>query len=257
MATFIATTQSEFIKIKRTAAFWLTVIGAAFIPMINLLRLVFKADHFAPVMQKDPWGIIIMDNWKASTLFLLPMFVILITSLVVQIEFRNNTWKQVYASPRSYADIFFSKFLVIHVLLLFCFVLFNLFIILFSCVANLIKPQYGFFDHAVPWRLMLEVMGNIYFSVIAITAIQYWLSLRFRNFIAPVGIGLALVITGLIIHQWDQLYYYPYMYPAIAYWPEFHRSQEFYHKAELFDGIWFVAMLLLAFGDTLWRKERG
>ena len=256
-ATFLVNTKAEFLKTKRTAAFWLSVAGATFIPLVNFIRLVAKPDHFIPYMHKDPWNIIIDDNWKASTLFLLPMFVILVTSLVVQVEYRNNTWKQVYALPRSYADIFFSRFLVIHCMILFCFILFNVSIIAASSVTNIFHPGYEFFSHPVPWITLLQITGKVYLSVFAITAIQYWLSLRLKNFIVPMGIGLALVITGLIIHQWDKLYYYPYMYSAIAYWKEFRRVPGMSQQAEWYNAAWFLVILLLAFVDTVKRKEKG
>jgi len=257
VASFILNTRAEFLKSKKTAAFWLTVIGSAFVPVVHGISLLARPDHFVPALKNDPWQIIINNNWQAATLFLLPMFVILVTSLVVQIEYKNNTWKQVYASPRTLADIYFSKFIIIHTLILFCFILFNAAIIVSSCVVNLFQKQYTFFEHPVPWKTMFFLIGKIYFAVLAITAIQYWISLRFRNFIAPVGIGLALLITGFIIHEWDHLYYYPYMYPAISFIKDFEKKPGFVATSQWFDLAWFVIALLIGFLDMLTRKEKG
>jgi hypothetical protein len=257
VASFILNTKSEFLKSKRTAAFWLTVVGAAFIPIVGFIRLLAKPDHFIKAHKKDPWLTFINDNWQAGAFFLLPMFVILVTSLVVQTEYKNNTWKQVYASPRSMADIFFSRFVVIHTLILLAFILFNAFIIITACAANLLQRGYNFFDHPVPWKTLFALTTKLYFSVLAITSIQYWLSLRFRNFIIPVGIGLALLITGFMINQWEQLYAYPYMYSVIFFWPSFQKNPAFVNKAQLFDLIWFVVVLLIAFWDMATRREKG
>jgi hypothetical protein len=257
VASFILNTRSEFLKSKRTAALWLTVIGAAFVPAVHGIALLARSDHFVPALKNDPWGTIINNNWNAATLFLMPMFVILVTSLVVQIEYRNNTWKQVYASPRILADIYFSKFIVIHTLILLCFIVFNAAIIVSSCVVNLFQKQYTFFEHPVPWKMMFSLIVKIYFAVLAITSIQYWLSLRFRNFIAPVGIGLALLITGFIIHEWDHLYYYPYMYPAIVFIHDFEKIPGFVSKAQWLDLVWFVVVLIIGFLDMVTRKEKG
>jgi len=257
VTSFILNTKAEFLKSKRTAAFWLTIVGAAFIPVINFISLVTRPDHFVRVFKDDPWQHTINENWEAAGIFLLPMYVILITSLVVQIEYRNNTWKQVYTLPRTLADIFLSKFIVIHSLILFCFIQFMASIILAACAANLVQKQYTFFDHAVPWKQMFLLIVKTYFSVLAMTSIQYWLSLRFRNFIIPVGIGLGLLITGLIIHSWDHLYYYPYMYPAISFIRNFEKIPAFISKAQLFNVIWFVMVLLIGFFDLVQRKEKG
>ena len=257
VASFILNTRAEFLKSKKTAAFWLTILGAAFVPVVNGIALLARPDHFVPILKNDPWQTFINNNWQAATLFLLPMFVILLTSLVVQIEYRNNTWKQVYASPRTLADVYFSKFIIIHTLILFCFILFNAAIIISSCVVNLFQKQYTFFEHPVPWKMMFSLIVKIYFSVLAITAIQYSLSLRFRNFIAPVGIGLALLITGFIIHEWEHLYYYPYMYPAISFIHDFEKRPGFVSTAQWLDLAWFVVALLVGFLDMLTRKEKG
>jgi hypothetical protein len=257
VASFILNTKAEFLKSKRTAAFWLTFIGAAFVPIVSFIRLVARPDHFIPVFKNDPWQLFINDNWQAGSLFLLPMFVILVTSLVVQIEYKNNTWKQVYASPRTMADIFLSRFIVIQTLILTAFILFNAFIIIAGCAVSLVHKEYTFFDHQVPWNTLLTVTLKLYFSVQAITAIQYWLSLRFRNFIIPVGIGLALLITGFMIHQWEQLYYYPYMYPAIFFWRDFQNKAGFVSKAQVFDTICFALVLSIAFWDMATRREKG
>ncbi|THU40891.1 hypothetical protein FAM09_01895 [Niastella caeni] len=257
VASFLLNTKAEFLKSKRTMAFWLTVVGAAFVPGINFISLVARPDRFVRVYKDNPWQQIINENWQVATVFILPMYVILVISLVVQIEYRNNTWKQVYTLPRTLADIFFSRFVVIHSLILFCLILFNASIVIASCAANLVHKQYTFFDHAVPWKRMFLISVKIYFSVLAITSIQYWLSLRFRNFIVPVGIGLALLITGLTIHSWEHLYYYPYMYPAISFLPNFEKIPSFVQKAQLFNAIWFVMVLLIGFFDLVQRKEKG
>jgi hypothetical protein len=255
--SFIPNTKAEFLKSKQTAAFWLTVVGAVFVPLLNFIGLVARPDHFVRVFKDDPWLHIINDNWEAAAIFLMPIYVILVISLVVQIEYRNNTWKQVYTLPRTLADIFISKFIVIHALILFCFLLFNASIILVSYAANLVHKQYTFFDQAVPWKRLFLISVKTYFSVLAMTAIQYWLSLRFRNFILPMGIGLGLLITGFIIHSWEQLYYYPYMYPTISFIRNFEKKPGFIFKAQLFNVIWFVLVLLIGFFDLVQRKEKG
>ena len=257
IASFVLNSKAEFLKSKRTAAFWITVVGAAFVPIISSIMLVARPGHFIPALKKDPWQLIIIDNWQAGAFFLLPMFVILVTSLVVQTEYKNNTWKQVYASPRTIADIFFSRFIVIHTLILLAFILFNAFIIITACAANLLQKGYTFFDHPVPWKTLIALTIKLYFSVLAITSIQYWLSLRFRNFIIPVGIGLALLIIGFMINQWEQLYCYPYMYPIIFFWPDFQKKTAFLNKAQVFDTIWFAVVLGIAFWDMVTRKEKG
>src|SRR5688572_19594620 len=142
MAYFVINTGGELLKDRKILAFWLTIIVSAFIPLVSLIIYLAKPKLFAKELKADPWMGYFREAWQPATAFLMPMFVILVTSLVVQVEYRNNTWKQVYASPRSYADIFFSKYCVVHILILACFILFNMFLVLTGYIANIFYSDY-------------------------------------------------------------------------------------------------------------------
>ena len=189
------------------------------------------------------------------------MFIILTCSLITQIEYKNNSWKQVFASPQTTAEIFFSKFITIHFLILFCFLLFNFFMIMSAVTVNTLNKGYSFFSHSIDWALLAKMNFKTYISILAISAIQYWLSLRFKNFIAPIGIGLAILITSLVILNWEHIYKVPYAYPLIT----FQSIQRFMQnkKAHLLQNHewnsigYFIFFTILAYADMKYRKERG
>lgn len=214
---FISNVKAETLKIRRTHAFWLTLGGAGFIPLVNFIKLVGRPDVFVPRMKGNPWTILVNDSWAPAASFLLPLYVILVISLVAQIEYGNNTWKQVYTSPRTYADIFFSKFLVINFLILACFIVFTLLIVLSGYAAWVVNHDYRFLSNPVPWAHLLTVAEKMYLSILGIVAFQYGLSVHIKNFITPLGIGMALLIGGFMIRQWEHIAYYPYMHPILVY----------------------------------------
>jgi lantibiotic transport system permease protein len=255
MASFAINTRVELWKCRKTAAYWLTIIAAAFIPLADILIYVIESEHFLQKGRVDPWPSHLRESWQPAAALLLPMYVILVTSLVVQLEYRNNTWKQVYASPRSYADIFFSKFCVVHLLILSCLILFNMFLVLAAYIANIFIPEFAFFKTPVPWKLMLSFTGKLYVSVLAMTAIQYWISLRLRNYIAPLGIGLGLLIIGLTALQWDKIVYYPYTYVAVTFFKD--GMSKPMGPQGWYSVFGMAGILLLSFWDTINRKERG
>lgn len=251
-------TRVEWLKTKRTAATWITLLGSAFIPAISFLLYILKPDHLIKQLAGDPWQAHIHQSWQSASVFLLPMYVILVTSLIVQIEYRNNTWKQVYTSPRTYADIYFSRFIVIQGMILSCFILFNFFLVISGYATSLVNAGYSFTQRPVPWNKLFILSGKLYISSLAITSIQYWLSLRFKNYIAPLGIGLALLITGLIILQWEKIAYYPYAYTALSFFRGANPgASATLGKNEWYSLVWFVIILLLGFADTVKRKEHG
>jgi len=69
--------QTEIIKIKRSAAFWLCFIGSGFIPGILTLMYLLKPNEFLPRLKIQPWESHFLRGWQSFSVFLLPMFVIL------------------------------------------------------------------------------------------------------------------------------------------------------------------------------------
>ena len=123
----LASIQSETLKLKRSAAAWLVTIGALFIPLIMLLLQingVLKNREF----QSSPrfWQGLFNKSWESMSIFLLPFGIVLVTSLIGQLEYRNNTWKQIHTTPQRYSAVFVSKLIVIFFLMIYFFLVFNL-----------------------------------------------------------------------------------------------------------------------------------
>ncbi len=257
--SFIISTQSELLKTKRTASFWLSIIGAALIPTIFFLDFTIDPGNAIKDLAADPWKKMFFAGWQILAAFLLPMYIILIATLIPQIEYKNNTWKQVFAAPQTVSNIFFSKFLTIHIMILFCFLLFNLLMILSGVLANLINPKFTFLHRSIDWETILRLNVKTYISILGISAVQYWLSLRFKNFVAPVGIGLALVIGAIIARNfnWAHIYKYPYTYPLLSYDSMKKTSGPFLENHELNSIGYFLFFMLIGFFDVKFRKEKG
>lgn len=255
--SFSISLRSEIIKTKRSAAFWLSLIGAAFVPAIFFLMYLVQPGEFIVQLKNNAWQNHFKAGWQALSAFLLPMFVILTCSLIPQIEFKNNTWKQVFASPQSLGNIFFSKFLTIHLIILFYFLLFDLFMIVNAVTVNLLNKNYQFLHQSFDWLFLLKLSFKTYVSLLGITAIQYWISLRFKNFIAPIGIGLALLITALMLLGWEHIYKIPYAHPMLTFREVKKNNSAFLANHEWNSIGYFIVFTALALADLRFRKEKG
>lgn len=258
MSLFISI-QTELIKIRRSAALWLTVLGAGMIPFIFFLAMIIKPNSFAKRLEAAPWDSHILQLWQAFSAFLLPMFVILICSLVLQIEYKNNAWKQVFASPQTLGNIFFSKLITVVLMIVLLIMLFNLFTVLSAWLAGALRSQLPFLSHGVPWLKIVTLSGKTLLSLLAIVALQYWFSLRFRNFIVPIGIGLALLIVTMVAMNWEHIDKLPYAFPFLTFNVTAAGGAESGMSTNFFwySIVYFMAVTLLAFLDMRWRKERG
>src|SRR5687767_3775007 len=120
---------------------------------------------------------------EMNSVALFPLFVILICTLLPQIEYRNNTWKQVFASPQTKGNVFLAKFMNVHLLMLVFLIATHLFMFLTIAGVNFIKPTLNLFKHPLNGTTVLVNAANAYILLLAVCAIQFWLGLRFRNFI--------------------------------------------------------------------------
>lgn len=216
--TFINSFQSEWLKRKRSLASWLVVAGAFFTPVIILTariknRAVLSAQYAADDFWQKSWH----QAWESMEVFLLPIGIILATGLIAQIEYKNNAWKQLHATPQAFTTIFFAKLAVILLMLGQVFLLFNLGMYLSIVIPAILFESVPYPASPLPvsdfWN------GNVKFFVccLPIVALQFLLSLQFKNFIVPVGAGLAIWFLGVGLLSWEYSYLFPYNHGAIGY----------------------------------------
>jgi lantibiotic transport system permease protein len=257
--SFTISLQSEVLKTKRSASFWLSILAAAIMPVIFFLAFYFNPVDSSKGLHKDPWGTYFMWGWGVLNVFIFPMFVILICTLIPQIEFKNNTWKQVLASPQSLGNIYFSKFLTIHLMIFFFFLCFISLMFLSAILTNILNSNFPFFDNAVNWQMLGKLVLKTYIAILGISAIQYCISLRFKNFIAPVGIGLALLVGALVAREagWAHIYKVPFAHPLLTLQTLGKPARPFIENHEWNSILYFLAFMLIGFLDLRFKREKG
>ena len=213
--SFLYSFQSEWLKKRHSAASWLTVLGAFLIPVIILVSRI--DDHASLTkwnLSDHLWEGIYHRSGQFMGLFLLPMGVILATSLITQVEFRNNTWKQLHTTPQMLTTIFFAKLAVIMVMMIQFFILFNIGIYLSAVVPGLFFRGVPYPKEPIPFSLFLRGDLHFFIASLPIIALQYLLSLQFKNFLIPIGAGIALYIASMIAVPWKYGFMVPYSYCA-------------------------------------------
>lgn len=208
--SLVISLRSESVKIKRSAAFYICFIVAAIVPLI----LFFDTNDDSKVVKQISWNKYFSMAQEVSNFIFLPLFIILISTLLMQIEYRNNTWKQVLTSPQKMIIVFLSKFIMLHLLIIVFIVSYLILLLAGSFITDSLYPK--LFKGEYNLQSVLLNNWNAYVSVFAITAIQFWLALRFKNFIAPLAIGFCLWIMGLLMLfalDWAWADRYPYSFP--------------------------------------------
>jgi len=248
--------QSEWLKTRKSAAAWLCIIGGLFIPLIFLIGFLYNRQTLAMYGDEgNVWTLHFFQVWQAMVIFLLPMGLVLATSLITQMEFRNNTWKQLHATPQKYHTIFAAKFIVILGMTAQFFLYFNLGFILSGVVPSLLFDK-ALPDSVFPFEQFFVSNGKIFLTCLPILALQFLISLKFKNFLVPIGVGLVLLVATLIIvGNWEYAYLSPYSYGALTMMgvPEIMEKVNIYWLSI----IYFAVFMTISFVLYITKSEKG
>jgi lantibiotic transport system permease protein len=257
---FIDSFQSEWLKKKRSLASWLVIAGAFFTPSIIIVaRLKNRAALPALYVSDDFWRKAWNQSWESMAVFLLPIGVILATGLIAQIEYKNNTWKQLHTTPQALTTIFFAKLLVILIMLAQVFVLFNAGVYLAAVIPAMLFENVPYPAAPIPWQTFGAANVNFFVDCLPIVALQYLLSLQFKNFLVPVGAGFAIWILGIGLLSWEYSYLFPYNHGVINFLTGTGQfaGRKMPVNIEFLALAYFAAFTLLSWFLYVTKKEKG
>ena len=213
--------RSEVLKTKRTSPLYFTIAAAAFAPFMSMLDILL--DGIGDEHKKDIFNEMIIKKFQITGIMILPIFLILICTLLPQIEFKNNTWKQVLTSPQTKVNVFAAKFINVQ-LLIGVFLITNL-VFMFVCavILNFMEPSLGVLHQPLNGYNVLLARVSTYVALLALCCIQFWLGLKFKNFIIPIAIGIGCWFAGtiLVMQNVDFAAYFPYSFHAYGKFPKY------------------------------------
>ncbi|MEL7221082.1 MAG: hypothetical protein AAGJ93_07165, partial [Bacteroidota bacterium] len=157
--------------------------------------------------------------------------------------------------PYHRGQLFFAKLFAIIILLLISIALMLLAIILSAYWLDFFRPEYEFTYYSPDIFSMIDTLSHCAIACLGIVGWQYLLSLRFKNFLFPLGIGILGYITSLIISLTSSSIapYVPYAYPMLV--KDFNMFKNEFIVEDYFLGLnniesysllWFFACTLLA-----------
>lgn len=259
-STFVNSFQSEWLKKKRSLATWIVLIGGFFTPAIVIVVRVIYSSQLAVAYASPNFWLRLWDNsWESMALFLMPLGVILASSLITQIEYKNNCWKQLHTTPLNYTTIFFSKLLVIVVMMFQFFMLFNIGIYLSALVPYLLVRGVEYPLAPIPFAFFFRENCFYFIDCLPIIAIQYMVSLRYKNFLVPVGLGLAGWIAAIGALSWKYGYIIPYTYSMFNYVKDHRGGRAIVPAANIHAWAfgYFIVLTIVSYILYITKKEKG
>jgi hypothetical protein len=249
--SLLVSLRSETLKLKRTLSIYLCILAAAFGPFMTFMEYI-NLDPATPKGQ--PWTDHFLRGREPLCAALFPLYVILICTLILQIEYRDKTWKQVLSSPQRMINIFLAKFITLQFMILLFLIVYNLFAAITALGAALMHP--GLYAGKIDLYKIITINAQTYFLILGVSVVQFWLSLRFKNFITPLAIGFGLwFLAPMMVFEfnWRIVEQYPYAFTMLSVLPQY--------KANVISYQWYsiataIVFLSLAFVDFSSRKTR-
>ncbi len=209
--------HAEWLKSKRTLAFWLALIAPA---VVVGLQVAMMWDQYNYHLEQSKlfgsaWVFYTQQTLVIWTLLMLPLFVTLETALVAQWEHRSQQWRRLFALPVSRWALYAAKYLCGVALIGLSSIVLIALILLTGVIFRQVFPGLGF--EAAPPVRELALYGLLMFlGSWLIIAIQTWVAQRWSSFAVPCAVGIAFTIAGVIVIQSEYAGYYPYTLPALV-----------------------------------------
>lgn len=237
--TFAASIRSEILKTKGTSAFYLMLLAAFVVPAILFINYLSPPDEPRSI---EAWNDYYMNGHEIVNVMFIELFVILASTLLMQTEYKNNAWKQVITSPQSFASIYFSKFFVLQGLIVMMLVAFNIFMIFFGAILQLIFDE-PFLAYLSRWPDIFALMARTYVATIGISAFCYWTAVRFKNFIVPTAVNFCLYMLGpTMLFEFASKFATKYVFtlPLVVVWDKYSDEALAFQGMSVCYGIFFL-----------------
>ena len=197
--------------------FWSSVL----LPLVLCLLLFIGFFNHSDKLSHSP-GMVLWLQFAGAILgimgsLILPMLIVFIAYSVNSIEHKADTWKTLFSLPISKLSVYGAKYLYAFFLVFICLALFVIFTLGFGNLLGAIKPSLRFSEYHIE-GILSKVYLKLFLSSLGILSIQFLLSLLFRDFLKPMGIGFICTITGDIMagNNWKYAWLFPYSHPLLA-----------------------------------------
>jgi len=208
--------KAEMLKYKNTYSLALAVFAPLFISLMMGIIFFIKADD---IVKPGENGLVSMldGGLNASSSMLFTFYLIMLTILIHQVEYRAHSLKDLFSYPVSYFSTYISKWIVSFLLIGLSVALYIIFSLFASWILELRHPTLIWYDGAVFFHFMKQVCIVMMASLLLL-GFQFLIALRWSNAIVAFGAGVVGFISAIILVQgWKHVDIHPYALGILSY----------------------------------------
>ncbi|MDN3691834.1 thioredoxin-like domain-containing protein [Chryseobacterium tructae] len=256
MKKLITLVHTEWLKIKGLGLVYLALIMGLLIPFTVFLFQIYSPTFLTP--EDLPYSVFeeaISGNLKAFCMFLLLLYIVIAANRIAQTDHKNNGWQLMETQPISKFQLYFSKYLVVLILIIICIASYIGFTILFSLLDYYINPsEVKLLTFDTIW--VLKTFIRLCVAILGIAALQLCISVAFPGFIWAFLIGiLGLIINIFSLVQKVSLPFCPYNSLYILCQSTNIKSlSHFITYSEYLSIFWALVFLIIGY---FWYKGKG
>lgn len=219
MSPHLLALKAEFLKGRHSFAYWLSLFGTgANVIMFSFYFLFQPNETIGQSLGKD-WDGFILLFYNSVSFMMLPLYVIILCSLIAFQEHRSGSWVNLLSLPLSRWHLYWSKQLYTLLHFIAAHTLFIVGMVLAGWFIGLVFPQTGLLS-LPPLGLIVALAFKTVLSILGLLAFHSWMSWRFSHFIIPLTIGIiGFVLAALLGPEWVCAPWFWYASPII-YMPE-------------------------------------
>lgn len=205
---------AEALKMRRTLALWLAIIGPLSVVALQVLVGLDRADMYVN-SEQNPWRYYAEGVLLLWTLLCLPLFITLETALVAGVEHNNNSWKKMFALPIPRWAVYGAKQVAGMGLMALSWVALFVSLMLGGGIIYLIRPDV-MEGWAIPWRNFGGWIAIAYLSSWLLISIHTWVALRWKSFVVAVAVGIVMTVAAVVVINHELASFYPWTMPALV-----------------------------------------
>lgn len=190
----------ELLKIKKMSVFQLAIIAPLLTIIVAMKTYGIMKPRFPRV---TPWQELFTVSSILFIGMLLPMLVIYITMIMGRIENLHNGWKQLLAMPVKRDKVYIAKYLVV------------IFVFVVSLISYLLEYTLAAYFLGAKGMVPIQVLINMVYVFIAIQPfiiLLFVVSNRSDSLVMPIGVGMILTLSSLLIVQSSYWRFAPWTY---------------------------------------------
>ncbi len=221
MSSLVRAIKAEMLKSKRSLAVWLSLAGTIANAVTFFLLSWFDLGAHTMPRSGSAWEAYILNHYEGIAFMMLPLFVIILATLLTFMEHRAGTWTSIMSLPITRTNIYLSKLIFGLLLFVAAHLLFVIGMLFTGLLTGLLNEQFKLSLFDFPMIMVLQLIFKTCISVLALFALHLWISVRFKYFIIPLTIGIiGFVLTTLLTPAFPFQWVNPYAYP-ISFMPDY------------------------------------